>query len=47
MWFAQQLTRAVPIFIAQYVTLQGDLDVDLLSRCAVTAAGGVQSPLLH
>ncbi|BCN49113.1 hypothetical protein RE9416_24140 [Prescottella equi] len=47
MWFAQQLTPAVPIFIAQYVTLQGDLDVDLLSRCAVTAAEEFQSPFLH
>ncbi|NLE80463.1 MAG: non-ribosomal peptide synthase/polyketide synthase, partial [Rhodococcus sp.] len=47
MWFAQQLSPTVPKFIAQYVELQGDLDLELLSRVAVEAAHEFQSPFLR
>uniref|UniRef100_UPI000A6F2398 non-ribosomal peptide synthetase n=1 Tax=Rhodococcus marinonascens TaxID=38311 RepID=UPI000A6F2398 len=45
-WFAQQLDPAVPISIAQYVELHGDLDVDLLRRETVAAGREFQSPFL-
>ncbi|MEU2002272.1 amino acid adenylation domain-containing protein, partial [Rhodococcus sp. NPDC019616] len=45
-WFAQQLEPAVPISIAQYVELHGDLDVDLLRRETVAAGREFQSPFL-
>ncbi|WFR71265.1 condensation domain-containing protein [Prescottella defluvii] len=47
MWFAQQLTPGVPIYIAQYVALHGDLDIDLLHDCALIAAEEFQSPYLR
>ncbi|MFZ2178670.1 MAG: amino acid adenylation domain-containing protein, partial [Rhodococcus sp. (in: high G+C Gram-positive bacteria)] len=47
MWFAQQLSPTVPKFIAQYVDLRGEIDLDLLSEAAVTAAHEFQSPFLR
>ena len=47
MWFAQQLHPAVPYFIAQYIEIHGDLDIDLLSRSAVAAAHEFESPFLR
>jgi hypothetical protein len=32
MWFAQQLSPTVPEFIAHYIELHGDLDLELLRR---------------
>src|SRR5574340_244371 len=46
-WFAQQLTPTVPIFIAQYVELHGDLDVELLRTATIEASLEIQSPLLR
>ncbi|MFE3292550.1 amino acid adenylation domain-containing protein, partial [Rhodococcus sp. NPDC059234] len=46
-WFGQQLTPTAPIFIAQYVDLHGDVDLDLLRSSAVTAAREFQSPFLR
>ncbi|SDE33822.1 amino acid adenylation domain-containing protein, partial [Rhodococcus tukisamuensis] len=46
-WFAQQLRPEVPISIAHYVELRGELDVDLLRREIVTVASEFQSPLLR
>ncbi|MFZ2175126.1 MAG: condensation domain-containing protein, partial [Rhodococcus sp. (in: high G+C Gram-positive bacteria)] len=45
-WFAQQLEPTVPISIAHYVELRGDLDIDLLRRETVETAREFQSPLL-
>uniref|UniRef100_UPI000ADFB8FA non-ribosomal peptide synthetase n=1 Tax=Rhodococcus marinonascens TaxID=38311 RepID=UPI000ADFB8FA len=47
MWFAQQLSPTVPKFIAQYVELRGEIDLNLLSEAAVTAAREFQSPFLR
>ncbi|WP_175460999.1 non-ribosomal peptide synthetase, partial [Rhodococcus triatomae] len=38
MWFAQQVSPEVPVNIAQFVELVGDVDVTLLSESMVTAA---------
>ncbi|AQA24492.1 amino acid adenylation domain protein [Rhodococcus sp. MTM3W5.2] len=47
MWFGQQLNPTAPIFIAQYVELHGDIDLELLRSAAVTAAREFQSPFLR
>ncbi|AQA22840.1 hxxPF-repeated domain protein [Rhodococcus sp. MTM3W5.2] len=47
MWFAQQLTPTVPITIAQYIELHGDLDFEVLHQAAKTAAHEFQSPYLR
>src|SRR6478735_5808616 len=47
MWFAQQLSPTVPKFIAQYVELRGEIDLDLLSEAAVRAGQEFQSPFLR
>ena len=39
-WFAQQFDPEVPILIAHYVELRGELDVELLDR--ETASGGIR-----
>ncbi|WP_238072159.1 condensation domain-containing protein, partial [Rhodococcus zopfii] len=46
-WFAQQLAPDVPICIAQYVDLHGDLDLELLRRAGYTAGGEFQSAFLR
>ncbi|WP_138996528.1 non-ribosomal peptide synthase/polyketide synthase [Rhodococcus zopfii] len=46
-WFAQQLASDVPICIAQYVDLHGDLDLELLRRAGYTAGGEFQSAFLR
>ncbi|WP_235194106.1 non-ribosomal peptide synthase/polyketide synthase [Rhodococcus aetherivorans] len=46
-WFAQQLAPEVPVCIAQYVDLPGDLDLDLLREAAHEAAREFQSPYLR
>ncbi|TQC45696.1 amino acid adenylation domain-containing protein, partial [Rhodococcus sp. WS4] len=46
-WFAQQLDPAVPISVAHYVELHGDLDVDLLRRETVATGREFQSPYLR
>ncbi|MGW0026967.1 non-ribosomal peptide synthase/polyketide synthase [Rhodococcus sp. NPDC003383] len=46
-WFAQQLEPDVPICIAQYVDLHGDLDIDLLRRAGRTAGAEFQSAFLR
>ncbi|NHU45804.1 non-ribosomal peptide synthetase, partial [Rhodococcus sp. A14] len=45
-WFAQQLDPAVPISVAHYVELHGDLDIDLLRRETIAVAREFQSPFL-
>ncbi|MFE5647477.1 amino acid adenylation domain-containing protein, partial [Rhodococcus sp. NPDC056516] len=45
-WFAQQLDPEVPILIAHYVELRGELDVELLDRETRAVAHEFQSPLL-
>ncbi|NMM92227.1 non-ribosomal peptide synthetase, partial [Rhodococcus sp. SRB_17] len=45
-WFAQQIQPDVPISIAHYVELRGELDVDLLRQETVAVAHEFQSPLL-
>ncbi|MCJ0905775.1 amino acid adenylation domain-containing protein, partial [Rhodococcus sp. ARC_M6] len=45
-WFAQQFGPDVPISIAHYVELRGELDVDLLRKETVAVAHEFQSPLL-
>ncbi|ELB92191.1 non-ribosomal peptide synthetase, partial [Rhodococcus wratislaviensis IFP 2016] len=47
MWFAQQLSPTVPKFIAQYIELRGEIDLDLLSDAAVRAGQEFQSPFLR
>ncbi|WP_416061115.1 non-ribosomal peptide synthase/polyketide synthase [Rhodococcus indonesiensis] len=46
-WVAQQLAPEVPVCIAQYVDLSGDLDLDLLRAVAHEAAREFQSPYLR
>ncbi|WP_157108544.1 non-ribosomal peptide synthetase, partial [Aldersonia kunmingensis] len=43
MWYAQQLDPDVPINIAQYVDLRGDLDVELLDRVQAQSARELKS----
>ncbi|NLE82543.1 MAG: amino acid adenylation domain-containing protein [Rhodococcus sp.] len=47
MWFAQQLAGDVPITIAQYVDITGELDAELLASVSRTAAVEVGSGLLR
>ncbi|MCL2534222.1 MAG: condensation domain-containing protein, partial [Nocardiaceae bacterium] len=44
LWFAQQLVPDVPLFIAQYVDIEGPLDIDELRSANIRAAGEFQSP---
>ncbi|MFF0495169.1 amino acid adenylation domain-containing protein [Nocardia aobensis] len=44
LWLAQQLHPAVPFSISQYTDVRGDLDLELLQRCARRAARELQSP---
>ncbi|MEE2035038.1 condensation domain-containing protein, partial [Rhodococcus chondri] len=46
-WIAQQLAPDVPICIAQYVDLRGDLDIDLLRRVGYIAGHEFQSAFLR
>ncbi|MEV0947913.1 amino acid adenylation domain-containing protein, partial [Rhodococcus sp. NPDC049939] len=46
-WLAQQLAPDVPLCIAHYVELYGDLDVDLLRRATVDTADEFGSPFLR
>nr|WP_232320262.1 non-ribosomal peptide synthetase [Rhodococcus sp. WMMA185] len=46
-WLAQQLSPDVPLCVAHYVELQGDLDVDLLRRATVETADEFGSPFLR
>ncbi|MGU3437529.1 amino acid adenylation domain-containing protein [Actinomycetes bacterium M1A6_2h] len=43
LWFAQKLAPEVPLTVAQYVDIRGDLDVDLLSRVGDRAGAELQS----
>ncbi|MBY6705276.1 amino acid adenylation domain-containing protein [Rhodococcus sp. BP-241] len=43
LWFAQKLAPEVPLTVAQYVDVQGDLDIDLLERVGARAAAELQS----
>ncbi|MEN0136534.1 MAG: amino acid adenylation domain-containing protein, partial [Rhodococcus sp. (in: high G+C Gram-positive bacteria)] len=45
-WFAQQLDPAVPISVAHYVELHGDLDIGLLRRETIAVAREFESPFL-
>ncbi|MFD4180809.1 amino acid adenylation domain-containing protein, partial [Rhodococcus sp. NPDC058514] len=47
MWLAQRLAPEVPICIAQYVEIHGDLDLDLLNAASITAGREFQSPYLR
>ncbi|WP_143542238.1 amino acid adenylation domain-containing protein, partial [Rhodococcus sp. 1163] len=47
MWFAQQLAPQVPVCIAQYVDLRGDLDLELLRKASRTAGHEFQSAFLR
>ncbi|WP_062995739.1 non-ribosomal peptide synthetase [Nocardia mikamii] len=47
LWLAQQLHPTVPFSISQYTDVQGDLDLELLQRCARRAARELQSPHLR
>ncbi|MFH5244706.1 non-ribosomal peptide synthase/polyketide synthase [Antrihabitans spumae] len=47
MWFAQQLAPEVPICIAQYVDLYGDLDFERLRRITFEVAHEFGSPFLR
>lgn len=46
-WFAQQLDHEVPVTIAQYVELHGDLDLDLLTTAGRTAGQEFRSGYLR
>ncbi|RZL82506.1 MAG: amino acid adenylation domain-containing protein [Rhodococcus sp. (in: high G+C Gram-positive bacteria)] len=46
-WLAQQLAPDVPLCIAQYVEVHGDLDVDLLREATVATADEFGSPFLR
>ncbi|MGW5386176.1 amino acid adenylation domain-containing protein, partial [Nocardia sp. NPDC003963] len=46
-WYAQHMDPQVPVNIAQYVELRGELDLDLLSRAVRDTAHEVGSPLLR
>ncbi|MGB6183428.1 MAG: amino acid adenylation domain-containing protein, partial [Rhodococcus sp. (in: high G+C Gram-positive bacteria)] len=43
LWFAQKLEPEVPLTVAQYVDVQGDLDVDMLDRVGAIASAEFQS----
>lgn len=47
MWFAQQLAPDVPVCIAQYVDLRGDLDIAVLQDASALAAHEFQSAYLR
>ncbi|MGA9872820.1 MAG: condensation domain-containing protein, partial [Rhodococcus sp. (in: high G+C Gram-positive bacteria)] len=47
MWFAQQLAPEVPVCIAQYVDLRGDLDLDLLTQSIRQAGHEFHSAFLR
>ncbi|MFC7448504.1 amino acid adenylation domain-containing protein, partial [Rhodococcus daqingensis] len=47
MWLAQKLAPEVPICVAQYVEIHGDLDLDLLNAASITAGREFQSPYLR
>ncbi|SNS19607.1 non-ribosomal peptide synthetase, partial [Rhodococcoides kyotonense] len=47
MWFAQQLAPTVPVCIAQYVDLRGDLDLEILRRASRAAGHEFQSAFLR
>ncbi|MDI9914681.1 non-ribosomal peptide synthetase, partial [Rhodococcus sp. IEGM 1379] len=46
-WFAQQFQPDIPISIAHYVELRGELDVELLRKETVAVAREFESPLLR
>ena len=46
-WYAQHLDPQVPITIAQYVDLHGDLDVDVLERASIDASRELGSGFLR
>ncbi|NUS91047.1 MAG: AMP-binding protein, partial [Nocardia sp.] len=46
-WYAQHLDPQVPINIAQYVELRGELDVDTLTRAVLAASHEVGSSFLR
>ncbi|MGI9210222.1 MAG: condensation domain-containing protein, partial [Rhodococcus sp. (in: high G+C Gram-positive bacteria)] len=46
-WFAQQLAPEVPICIAQYVDLPGELDIDRVRQAGYVAGGEFQSAYLR
>ncbi|WP_189094544.1 non-ribosomal peptide synthetase, partial [Nocardia jinanensis] len=46
-WYAQHMDPQVPVNIAQYVELHGELDVDTLSRAALDASLEVGSSFLR
>ncbi|WP_043826400.1 non-ribosomal peptide synthetase [Rhodococcus opacus] len=46
-WLAQQLAPDVPLCIAQYVEIRGDLDVDVLRAATVATADEFGSPFLR
>ncbi|WP_157107454.1 non-ribosomal peptide synthetase, partial [Nocardia grenadensis] len=46
-WYAQYLDPQVPINIAQYAELRGELDVDTLSRAVVAASFEMRSSFLR
>ncbi|MBF6150512.1 hypothetical protein, partial [Nocardia nova] len=37
-WYAQHVDPQVPVTIAQYVDLHGELDVDVLERASIDAS---------
>ncbi|WP_241260613.1 condensation domain-containing protein, partial [Rhodococcus sp. KRD197] len=47
MWFAQQLAPEVPVCIAQYVDLRGDLDLELLRKATRQAGHEFQSAFIR
>ena len=46
-WFAQHLDDRIPISIAQYVDIEGDLDVELLAREGAVAARELGTGMLR
>ncbi|WP_235916337.1 non-ribosomal peptide synthase/polyketide synthase [Antrihabitans cavernicola] len=46
-WFAQHLLGAVPIVIAQYVHIDGDLDIEVLNSAAAEAAREIGTGMLR
>ncbi|WP_083905438.1 non-ribosomal peptide synthetase [Nocardia transvalensis] len=46
-WLAQQLHPAVPVTVALYLDLEGDLDIATLAGCARRAAHEFESPQLR
>ena len=47
MWYAQHLDPDVPINIAQYVDLRGDIDVDVLERASIVGSTELGSGYLR